>query len=81
MAQYRRIRVDVYGRFEVDVIRRRGTWTAYRRGDDGKRLLMPELSPWSEGASLQSILDDLETTFHAWAGPDRELKVIDLQVG
>ena len=81
MAQYRRVRVDVYGCFEVDVIRRYGSWTAYRRGDDGKRGLMSELTPWPESASLDTILEDLEAALHEWAKPGRALSVVDLQVG
>jgi len=81
MAQYRRIRVDVYGRFEVEVIRRRGSWVAYRRGLDGKRSGLTEVAPWPEATDLETIVDDLEAALHEWGGPDSEVRVIDLQVG
>ena len=77
MSKLRRIRVDVYGRFRVDVIRRHGTWTSYRLGDDGKRSRLTDLVI-AEDADPETILQTIETLFHEWATPDAELEVLEL---
>jgi hypothetical protein len=73
----RRLRVDVYGRFVADVIRRHGVWTVYRLGNEGKRSKLVDVVV-ADDASSEEILEALETVYHEWAGPDRELRVIDI---
>ena len=79
MSKVRRLRVDVYGRFRIDVIRRHGRWTAYRLGDEGKRSLLHDLVV-DEKASPEEVLEAIEAAFHEWASPDRELAVIDIHM-
>jgi hypothetical protein len=80
MSSFRKVRVDVFGRFRVDVIRKDGRWTAYRLGDDGKRALLRYL-PLDDSATLDDVLSVLDAVFHELAEPGRELEVIELRVG
>ena len=77
MSKVRRIRIDVYGQFRADVIRRRGRWTAYRLGDDGKRSLLKELAVAAD-ASPDEVVDAFEMCFRQLAGADAELRVLDI---
>lgn len=77
MSKLRRIRIDVYGRFRIDVIRRHGTWTAYRLGADGKRRKLSDLVI-VEDAGAEQVLGAVEALYHELATPDAELVVIDV---
>jgi len=77
VSKLRRIRIDVYGRFRIDVIRRHGRWTAYRLGAEGKRARLEDLVI-AESASAEEILETVEALYHEWARPDAELEVIEV---
>lgn len=77
MSKLRRLRIDVYGRFRIDVIRRHGTWTAYRLGADGKRGKLNDLVLPDE-AEAEAILEAVEALYHEHASPDAELEVLDV---
>ncbi len=77
MSKLKRIRIDVYGRFEADVIRQKGTWVAYRRGQDGKRSLLRDLM-LPPDASVDDVLLAFDAAFHELATDSRELGVVDL---
>ncbi len=78
VSKLRRIRIDVYGRFRIDVIRRHGTWTAFRLGDDGKRSRLTDVVLLGEDMTAEEILEAVEALYHEQAAPDAELSVIDL---
>ena len=77
MSKLRRMRIDVYGRLRIDVIRRRGTWTSYRLGADGKRAKLVDLV-LADDAGPDEILEAVEALYHEWATPDSELEVLDV---
>ena len=77
MSKLRRIRIDVYGRFRADVIRRRGHWVAYRLGADGKRSMLGELS-LPDDATAEDVMAAFDAAYHELGGDDRELTVIDV---
>lgn len=77
MSKIRRIRIDVYGRFRADVIRKGGTWVAYRRGADGKRSKLGDLALLDD-ATPEEVVHAIEAAYHELARPGDELVVIDL---
>ena len=77
MSKVKRIRIDVYGRFEADVIRQKGTWVAYRRGTDGKRSLLRDLV-LDDSATPEEVVFAFDAAFHELAQPDTELRVVDI---
>jgi hypothetical protein len=80
VSQFRRLRIDVYGRFSVDVIRRQGRWEVFRLGDDGKRSRITDL-PLTGTAAPEDVVLAVDAVFHELAGPGDELRVVDIQVG
>ena len=77
MSKLRRIRIDVYGQFEADVVREYGSWVAYRRGADGKRRRLHDLL-LDDDAEAEDVLFALEVVFHELGGPGAELRVVDV---
>ncbi len=71
----RTMRFDIYGRFELEVVRESGRWTLYKL-DHGKRratsdFVMPaSLRP----DELSTYLDDM---LHEWAQPGAAIRRID----
>ena len=77
MSKFRRIRLDVYGRFQADVIREGDGWVAYRRGVDGKRSKLGDLV-LDGSADPEQVIEAFEAAFHELGGPDREIDVVDV---
>jgi hypothetical protein len=77
MSKVKRVRIDVYGRFEADVIRQKGSWVAYRRGIDGKRSLLRDLAI-ADDATTEEVVHVFDAAFHELADADAELRVIDI---
>lgn len=77
MSKVKRLRIDVYGRFQADVIRERGGWVAYRRGTDGKRSLLGDLA-LPDDASPEDVLLAFDAAYHELGTDERELTVVDI---
>lgn len=77
MSKLKRIRLDVYGRFEADIIRHKGSWVAYQRGADGKRRLLGDLA-LDDDATVDDVMLAFDAAYHELAKPDAELRVVDL---
>lgn len=77
MSKIRRLRIDVYGRFRADVIRKNGAWIAYRLGPEGKRIILGDL-PLHPDASPEEVVHAFEAAYHELARPGDELVVIDI---
>jgi hypothetical protein len=61
------MKFDVYGRFQLEVVREGDNWVAYRLGS-GKRVVASELiiPPSVQAGEVASFLDDL---LHELSGP------------
>ena len=77
MSKVKRVRLDVYGRFQADVIRQRGTWVAYRRGVAGKRSLLRDPALMDD-ATTEDVMAAFDAAVHELATPDGELRVLDI---
>ena len=68
------MKVDVYGRFQLEVTRENGQWIAYRL-EPGKRIKVPELAiPESlEDGEVTEFLDDL---FHEMSKPGQTVRIV-----
>lgn len=68
------MKFDVYGRFELEVVREGNTWVAYRLMP-GKRIRADELIIPSEiqPSEIATYLDDL---FHEGASPGRIVRLL-----
>ena len=65
------MRFDVYGRFEVEVVRERGRWVVYRLGS-GTRARSDIMIPASVAVSeVGTYLDDL---LHELSGPNQSVR-------
>lgn len=66
------MKFNIYGRFQVDILREDGAWIAYRI-DGGKRVRLDEVvvPPELEAEELAVYLDDL---FHELAGFGQEVE-------
>jgi len=72
---YAGMRFDVYGRYELDVIRDGSKWKVFRRGD-GKRVLLDDVVIPAEidEDEIATYLDDL---FHELARPGQIVRRVD----
>ncbi|MDS4071773.1 MAG: hypothetical protein RKL24_01335 [Defluviicoccus sp.] len=73
------MRFDIYGRFELELVREQDRWVAYRRAGgvryrDHDVVLPPEL----EEQDVIGFLDDL---FHELAGPGQSVRRLDATSG
>lgn len=69
------MRFDIYGRFQLEVLRKDDRWVVYRL-DQGKRRVFPDLAiPASlRSDELASYLDDM---LHEWARSGDAIRRID----
>ena len=68
------MKFDIYGRFELEVVREQGQWVAYRvargmRYRDYDVVLPPELGE-------QDIAEFLDDLFHEFSGPGQSVKQV-----
>jgi hypothetical protein len=68
------MRLDIYGRFQLDIVRENGRWVAFRV-DDGKRTRLPELviPPDLDDGEIAQFLDDL---YHEVSKPGQSVRVV-----
>jgi hypothetical protein len=71
----RELRFDVYGRFEIALVRRGARWVAFRLAD-GRRLPLPDLvvPPGLPARAIARHLDDL---LHELARPGQTVRWLD----
>jgi len=68
------VKFDIYGRFQVDVLREGDAWIAYRMGDGKRRRLHDIVIPAdTDEAELATWLDDV---FHEYAGLGQRVEVV-----
>jgi hypothetical protein len=68
------MRVDVYGRYQLEIAREGGRWVAHRLAP-GKRMRIPELAipaHLSEG-EIPEFLDDL---YHEMSKPGQSIRIV-----
>ena len=67
------MKFDVYGRFQLEVVREKGQWAVYRLGT-GKRAPADLAIPsWVAPGEIATYLDDL---LHESAGPDQRVRLL-----
>lgn len=68
------MRVDVYGRFQLEIVREGDRWAAFRL-DCGKRMRLPELAipAHLEEQEIAEFLDDL---YHEASKPGQSVRVL-----
>jgi hypothetical protein len=69
------MKIDVYGKFQIEVVREGEMWVAYK-SDAGKRVRLNDLMipSWLDEAEIVQYLDD---HFHEAARPGQTVKVIE----
>ncbi|MGI9508529.1 MAG: DUF7661 family protein [Geminicoccaceae bacterium] len=68
------MRFDIYGRFQLEVVRDGDRWSAYRL-DNGKRRSMPDLIVPS-GLHADDVGTYLDDMLHEWAKPGKAIRRI-----
>ena len=70
------MRLDVYGRYQLEVLRENDCWIAYRL-ELGKRIRIPELAipPGLQANEIAEYLDDL---YHEMSEPGQTIRVLDV---
>ena len=65
------MKFDIYGKFQLDVVREAGTWVAYRL-ESGKRISLRDFSipDFLDEGELATYLDDV---YHEMGGPDERV--------
>ena len=65
------MKFNIYGKFQLDVIREAGTWVAYRL-EPGKRIVLRDFSipDFLDEGELAIYLDDI---YHEMGGPDERV--------
>jgi hypothetical protein len=67
------MKFDVYGRFQLEVVREKDQWAVYRLGP-GKRAPADLVIPsWVAPSEIATYLDDL---LHELAGPDQSVRLL-----
>jgi hypothetical protein len=71
------MKLDVYGRFQLEVQREGSKWIVYRI-EPGLRIRVPELAIPAEleAADIASFLDDI---YHEMAGPGQNVRVLAIE--
>ncbi len=69
------MRVDVYGKFQLDIAREAGRWVAYRL-EPGKRIKLSDLAipDWLGESEVVQHLDDL---YHEGARPGQTVRLVE----
>ncbi|WP_024461509.1 hypothetical protein [Marinimicrobium sp. LS-A18] len=70
------MKLDIFGKQEMEVVRHNGEWLAFYCGNEGKKrkaqgVIIPE------SLSEREVVDYIDDLFHEWATPDKSsVKVI-----
>ena len=68
------MKVDVYGRFQLDLVREGERWVAYRL-EPGKRIRISDLAI-PEGLGADEVPQFLDDLYHEMAGPGQCVRVL-----
>lgn len=60
------MKLDIFGRMTIEVLRSNGEWLAYRLGNEGKKRLLNELKIPSQ-LSEHDLPAYVEDIYHEWA--------------
>jgi hypothetical protein len=69
------MKFDVYGRFQIEVLRENAAWVV-RRIEPGKRLILPDVAIPAD-VPADRIARWLEDLLHELASPDRVIRRLD----
>lgn len=70
------MKLDVFGKKELEVVRREGEWLAFYCGNDGKKRRAYEIVI-PNSLSEQEVVGYIADLFHEWATPSiSEVKII-----
>ncbi|GAA5234486.1 hypothetical protein FOZ76_19855 [Verticiella sediminum] len=65
---------DIYGRFQLEVLREQGNWVVYRRAPGTRARCAQVVIPSEvDGLEIATYLDDI---FHELAGPGGEVRPV-----
>lgn len=67
------MKFDVYGRFQLEVVREKGQWVVYRLGIGKRARADFVIPPWVAPGEIATYLDDL---LHESAGPDQRVRLL-----
>jgi hypothetical protein len=68
------MRVDVYGRFKLEILRENERWVAYRL-EPGKRIKVPELAI-PAGLEVNEVAQFLDDLYHEMSRPGQSIRVL-----
>jgi hypothetical protein len=69
------VKLDVYGRFFIDVVLESGHWIVYRV-DQGRRSKMEGLVI-PDGLPIEAVARFIEDLLHEYAAPGRKILLLD----
>lgn len=60
------MKLDIYGKIDIEVIREEGEWAAFRLGDEGKKRKLHDIK-FPNTLSEYEIIGYVEDLYHEWA--------------
>lgn len=60
------MKLDIYGKMDIEVIRKDGEWLAYRLGDEGKKRQLHDIK-FPKTLPQDEIIGYVEDVYHEWA--------------
>lgn len=70
------MKIDIYGHFQLDVVRENGAWAAYRQ-EQGKRARLNELV-FPEDLKPDEVPVYLDDIYHEMARPGQTVSIISV---
>jgi len=65
------MKLDIFGKMEIEILRKDGEWEAYRFGDEGKKRKIHDLK-FPKSLPENEIIAYVEDVYHEWATPENQ---------
>lgn len=70
------MKIDIYGRFQLEVVQEKGAWVAYRQ-EPGKKVKLSELV-FPEDLQPEEVPVYLDDIYHELARPGQAVRIISV---
>jgi len=69
------MKLDIFGKMEIEILRKDGGWEAYRLGDEGKKRKLHDLK-FPKSLPENEIIGFVEDVYHEWATPENQSVIV-----
>ncbi len=69
------MKLDIFGKMEIEILRKDDEWVAYRLGNEGKKRILHDLK-FPKSLPENAILAYVEDVYHEWATLEKQSVIV-----